>query len=120
MRIIIETIPRDKMRYDTLGDWFFRGDELVIQVADKPAPSDQYVGHYEPFLIALHELVEVRLCQARGITQEAVDAFDLSFTGDGEPGDDPAAPYRHEHRFAMIVEHMMAHEMGIVGYGSIE
>jgi len=38
---------------------------------------------------------------------------------DGEPGDLPDAPYRKEHRFAMLIEHMMAHELGIEGYVAV-
>ena len=60
------------------------------------------------------------------MTQEAVDAHDWRFQAelegklhpdDAEPGDDPRAPYRREHRFAMLMEMLMAHELGIDGYG---
>ena len=74
----------------------------------------------EGFLIALHELVEVMLCRQRGITQQAVDDFDMAFKGDGEPGDEPDAPYRREHQFANKIENMVAHEMGMAGYGDEE
>lgn len=111
--ILIETIPAASMRYDTLGDWFTdsRG-VLHIQVSDA-------VPEAERILVALHELVEVTLCQRRGISQQAVDTFDLAFDGDGEPGDDPKAPYRHEHRQAMIAEHLVADWLGITGYGEV-
>lgn len=114
-RIIFEAVPQEQQRYDTLGDWFTNADgDLVIRVTgasfDDPGVA----------LIGLHELVEVLLCRHRGITEQAVDAHDFAFTGDGEPGDSPAAPYRGEHRFAMIVEHLMALEYGIPGYGKIE
>lgn len=101
------------MRYDTLGDWFADDSGLCIQVSDEVPPDEQ-------FLMALHELVEWKLCAIRGIPQSAVDEFDLKFTGVGEPGDDPAAPYRREHRFSMLVEMLMAHEMGLLGYGKVE
>ena len=112
--ILIETIPAESMRYKpTLGDWFVDGRGVLhIQVSDA-------VPEAERILIALHELVEVTLCEQRGISQEAVDQFDFAFKGDGEPGDDPEAPYRHQHRFAMLVEHLMAREMGISGYGEV-
>jgi hypothetical protein len=74
------------------------------------------------FLIALHELVEAHLCLVRGIPQEEVDAFDLKVSNDNpdvEPGDEWGCPYREEHRFAMIVEHLVAHELGIGGWGHI-
>jgi hypothetical protein len=117
MRIVIETIPRHQMRYATVGDWFYRQNEagqveLAIQVADAPAPEDGFVGPYDPWLIALHELVEARLCAQGGVTQEAVDAFDMAFAGEGEPGDDAAAPYRRQHRQACLIEHMAAQFIG--------
>jgi hypothetical protein len=118
MRIVIETIPLDKMRYDTVGDYFEGANgELIIQVAEKPGVG--WTGPYDPRLIALHELVEALLCQQRGIGFDEVDAFDFAFKGEGEPGDDPASPYRHEHRFAAIMEHQLAYEMGVDGYGVV-
>lgn len=111
--IRIEFVPAEGMRYESLGDWFFKDNELIIQVADLGTEEEQ-------FLVALHELVEVKLCMLRGITQDQVDAFDFNFKGHDEPGDDPAAPYRKEHRFAALVEMLMAHEMGMVGYGEVK
>ena len=112
MRIIIEAVPRAQMRYDTLGDWFQDGEDLRIQVADHITPDEQ-------FLIALHEIVEVKLCIMHGVGQQQVDAFDFSFSGEGEPGDHPAAPYRKEHRQAALIEHMMASFMGLDSYGVV-
>ena len=120
MKIVIESIPHAQQRYDTWGDWWFDPDgTLQIRVSsDVPEmPTEQH-----QFLVALHELVEVRLCQERGISQEAVDTFDMSpkaLACDGEPGDLPDAPYRREHRFAMLIEHLMAHELGLTGYGEV-
>ncbi len=114
-RIIIETIPAEKQRYDTLGDWRYNENgDLIITV------SDYSVLEPSGFLIALHELVEVALCRRRGVSQDAVDNFDMAFAGEGEPGDDPGSPYRREHRFSMMIEHLVAHEMGVVGYGKVE
>jgi len=65
-------------------------------------------------LIAVHELIEALLCRAHGVTTEAVDAWDM---GPGkemdEPGDDPRAPYHREHDFALCVERLLAHEIGV-------
>jgi len=76
------------------------------------------------FLIGLHELIEVYLCKKRGITQKMVDDFDFSKSEyceeyDIEPGDMKECPYGKEHRVAMIIEHLMAHELGLTGYGVI-
>lgn len=124
MNIRIEFVPSKDQRYDTIGDWYFdaAGDLVIMVSNDDPFfPTEE-----EQILVALHELVEVLLCRKRGITQEMVDEFDMRGPGaeyckeEGiEPGDHPEAPYRREHRFAMIIEHMMAHELGLVGYGEI-
>jgi hypothetical protein len=113
MKIIIEAVPKSEMRYATWGDWFQDGDCVKIQVMDDLDPDIQ-------FLVALHELVEVKLCVMRGISQQQVDDFDMNFQGLDEPGDHPDAPYRKEHRQAMLIEHMMASFMGFSDYGRIE
>jgi hypothetical protein len=118
-RIIIETATPEEMRppYNMetglAGDWYIASDGvLVIKVTGD-------VLAREGFLYALHELIEAFLCLDRGISQQSVDAFDARFNGDGEPGDDPRAPYRQEHRFACLVEHLVAHELGMTGYGEV-
>ena len=122
-RIDIRAVPQEWQRYDTAGDWYVDGDTLDIAVTGTDLSDDQ------TFLIALHELVEAHLCRKRGITAEAVDAFDKAWIAahpgyldgtEGEPGDDPAAPYRREHRQAMLVEHLVADMLGIAGYGRVE
>jgi hypothetical protein len=102
-----------KMRYETAGDYFEKDGLLTIQIFDQGNPDHN-------FLIALHEFVEQYLTQKRGITNEQIDAFDFEYEknrqeGDdtSEPGDHPDCPYRDEHRFAMIVEQLMAHELGV-------
>ncbi|HEX5232935.1 MAG TPA: hypothetical protein VFW56_11920 [Bradyrhizobium sp.] len=103
--------PYDKIEGG--GDWLLDGATLVIR------GSGDNLDDPETLLVAIHELIEATLCRARGVTQQAVDAFDAAYEGDGEPGDDPASPYRREHRFAMIVEMMLAHELGLDGYGEM-
>jgi hypothetical protein len=134
--IRITVLPAAQMRYDTWGDWFYApgpngSRTLHIQISDVVPKENQ-------FLIAFHELVEVKLCEARGITQKQIDDFDMvkwpeiikgesadgltasvGWTHDDEPGDHPEAPYRREHRFAMLLEHMMAHELGVYPYGNV-
>ena len=121
-RIIIEAVPADKMRLeayreDGFGDWFVdpgNGD-IHIRVAGADVWDQEGA-----FLVALHELCEARLCFKAGVTQGAVDVFDSAFTGEGEPGDDPAAPYQRQHRAACMIEHMMALFLGRWDYGRIE
>ncbi len=100
-RIIIQTIPHENQRYHTVGDWFRRDGDLIINV------SEMKDGRYE-LLVAVHELIEVLVCEHRGITQQEVDKFDMSFNGEHEPGDDPNSPYYKEHGLASAVERMLA------------
>ena len=109
MRIIVESIPRSQMRYDTEGDWFLRGKVLYIQVPDDLPPD-------EAWLIAMHEMVEVKLCHEAGITEKQVDDFDFAFEGEGEPGEAPGCPYAVQHRDAMIIESALATMLGVRGY----
>jgi hypothetical protein len=66
------------------------------------------------FLLALHELVEALLCKETGVSQAAVDAFDVEYEkrrkpgDDSEPGDAAGAPYRREHVIASVTEHLAA------------
>jgi hypothetical protein len=113
MKIQLRTIPHSEQRYETVGDWENLPDgSLRISVSDMG--NDDYA-----FLVAIHELVEVWLCNKRGITDEAVSAFDIEYEknrpeGDeSEPGDHPDAPYRKEHFFATNIERMIALELGV-------
>lgn len=113
MKILIETIPHKEQCYNTPGDWRRDADgALRIKVSEE-------IGDKFAFLVALHELIEVTLCEERGITCEAVDKFDTAFertrpkNDDSEPGDAPDAPYKKEHFFATSIERLMCAEMGI-------
>lgn len=120
-RIVIEAVAPHEMRpqyqdADGCGDWHFgKEGDLVVRVSTSTDLAD-----HQTFLFGLHEMIEAVLCLERGISQEAVDAFDAAFIGDGEPGDDPAAPYRREHRQACLVEFMVADMFDIEGYGTME
>jgi hypothetical protein len=111
MKIIIETIPHMKQPYSTCGDWRRDADgTLRINVS-------QEIGDRYAALVALHELVEVLLCEARGISTKSVDEFDIeyeklrakSLTLDtSEPGDNRFAPYENEHCIATGIERIVA------------
>jgi hypothetical protein len=104
--IVIEAIPAAAQRYDTAGDWFYNSiGELRIFVNEASDPRYS-------FLIALHELVEVKLCEQAGITQEMVDEFDLNYKGD-DPGADSKAPYHVQHNHATAVEKYVAEALGV-------
>lgn len=113
MKIIIETIPHETHRYTTVGDWFYDPDgTLRIKVSDLQDWKREA-------LVAVHELVEVLLCKAQGVSQQDVDKFDLDFEqarlegNEAEPGDDPNAPYKKQHCLATSVERLLAAEMGV-------
>jgi len=119
MRIVIRSVPHWKQRYDTAGDYYETGywsveggseeglDVVVSELADRR----------EMLLVAIHELVEWALCEARGITNKQIDDFDLSFdpkNDDGvEPGDSPRAPYYRQHQIASGIERMLAAELNV-------
>lgn len=101
------------MRYPTCGDYFENDGMLNIEIFDQG--NEDHI-----FLIAIHELVEQYLTKKRGITNEQIDEFDFEYEKNrskddrgSEPGDAIDCPYRNEHRFATIVEQMLAHELGI-------
>lgn len=114
LNIHIKTIPDTEQRYDTSGDYQKQDDgSLLITV------SDMQDSRHE-FLIALHELVESYLCEQRGVTIEAIDAFDMEYEKNrapddqtSEPGNHPDAPYHREHMFAIEIEKKMAEELGV-------
>lgn len=133
MKIIIETIAHETQRYPTVGDWYYEGETLHVKVSDL---GNERMNQ----LVAVHELIEVLLCQHAGISQAAVDEFDIAFEKNREdrmfeasksvsepgvtcaeeqmisieePGDDISAPYRKQHCFATAVERMMAAEMDV-------
>ncbi len=63
--------------------------------------------------VAVHELVEMLLCRADGVDPREVDAFDMAYTGDGEPGDNPYAPYHEQHCIALEVEQILIQALGV-------
>ncbi len=111
-KIDIQAIPHSSQRYETAGDYYETKDGLKIRVSLMDDPR------YE-FLIALHELVEAKLCEHRGVQIADIDAFDFAFEagrmpGDTtEPGDDVNAPYFKEHQVATIIERLVAGELGV-------
>lgn len=113
MKIVIETIPHNQQRYETVGDWDF-DDEGNLRIRVSETGSLEYNQ-----LIAIHEIVEAILCYKNGIPGFVLDDFDKDFitTGDGfgtlEPGDSPSSPYRTEHCFASAVERLVCAAMGV-------
>jgi hypothetical protein len=106
-RVIITTIPPEKTRYRTVGDWKFESPSvLVIEIAD----SGSWIFN---LLVGVHELIEAFLCTAMGITQKQVDKFDFAHESDDDPGEHPKAPYHAQHMLAMSVEMLLSVALGV-------
>lgn len=114
LKIRISTIPHDTHRYPTVGDWFFNPANKSLEIK----VSDMNNWRFE-FLVALHELIEVMLCQDKGISQQQVDNFDIAYEKKrkaddySEPGDDLHAPYHKQHQIATLIEKFICAEMDI-------
>ena len=105
--ITVKVIPHSKQRYDTSGDYWIdkRG---TIQVRISKSRNRRHEA-----LLLIHELTEMFLCMDRRVSFKAIDRFDMRFEGEGEPGDDPKAPYYSQHRFATRVERLLAKELQV-------
>jgi len=99
--ILIDVIPHKKQRYETVGDWQYSGDSILVTVSD--TGNVQY-----NMLIAIHEVVEAIACRLVGVPQDEVDLFDFAYAGSGEPGDQFDCPYYWEHQLATLVERAAA------------
>jgi hypothetical protein len=106
LNVRIKTIPKEKHRYPTLGDYYYEGDQLTVVVSEMANPTNE-------MLVAIHELVEAYLCEQKGIPFESIDQFDHGFEGEDEPGDDPNAPYYWQHQVASLVERLLTQHVGI-------
>ena len=109
----ILTIPHHWQEYETVGNWKFgRNGGLLVLV------SDMQNEKYE-FLIGLHEMIEAYLCKKANIKESDVTAFDIEFEKNrpegnvDEPGNDPKAPYYHQHLFATEVERALAKALSV-------
>lgn len=106
MRIIVEFLPKEEMRYDTAGDYWRRDDVLTFQVRD----TDSSIYNR---LVLIHEMVEQLLTEHAGIHDGEIDEYDMAFEGAGEPGDALDCPYHTQHSIATGIERMLC---GILGF----
>lgn len=111
--IQIKTIKHSKQRYSTCGDWLIHGNTLTIYVSEM-------CDWRKEALVAVHELIETLCCKNKGVSQKEVDLFDMDYEANrhpsdltSEPGDDPAAPYHVQHKFASIIERMLAEQLEV-------
>lgn len=112
-----KVIPHKEQRYETCGDyWVDEKGVQQVRVSKMPNPDFE-------FLVLMHELTELYLCQKRGIKEEDITNFDVEFEhirtvhpdviGEQEPGHMVSAPYHKEHCFAEKIEKLLAEELGV-------
>lgn len=108
MKIVIETIPQDHQRYPTCGD-YWKDPDGTLQVRVSAMGNSDY-----EWLVAVHELIEQKLTEKAGITNEQIDAFDMGIGADlDEPGEDDRAPYHKQHMTAYGIEIVLSAELGV-------
>ena len=116
-KIIIRPIAPENQRYPTVGDWLYdaESDTLEIRVS-------RMADYRSEMAVAIHELFEAVQCQEASVSETDVTAFDLQFEAErnegkhgdtDEPGDDPRAPYRDQHRAATEVERQVCGASGL-------
>lgn len=107
--VVLKSIPHDNHRYATAGDYFHNGTEWVIRTSD--------LGDWRfNCLLQIHELVELVLTQAGGVSEKAITAFDRGYYRthpDEEPGDCPHCPYHRQHLQAEIIERALCEFLGL-------
>ena len=115
MKLDIQTIPHKQQRYDTVGDYFYKGNSLKIRI------SQMHDERFE-WLVLIHELIEYVLISLAGVPIEKIDEFDKEFEenrencqwgNEIEPGNDRLAPYYEQHQAANIVERVAAYVLGV-------
>lgn len=112
MNVIIKVINENEHRPHISGaDWFFDSNgDLQVRVS-------KLSDWRREMCLAFHEAVEAVLCKHNGVSQQAVDDFDYQYdqdhSSDINAGDDPLAPYEHEHSLATAVERILAAELRV-------
>jgi len=109
MKGSFKTIPHNKQRYDTAGDYFLKKNGSRKFFISELGNEDYN------FLILIHEMIEFHLTEKRGIEEPYIAKFDMEYKGGfpDNPGDDPNAPYHREHIFAEYIESLVAKELGV-------
>lgn len=112
MNVTIKVIPEHEHRSGISGaDWFFdQNGDLQVRVS-------KLSDWRREIILGFHEAVEAVLCAHNGVSQSAVDDFDARYdaehSSDLNAGDDPLAPYQHEHTLATAVERILAAELRV-------
>jgi hypothetical protein len=97
--IIIRFVPQSQQTYETLGDYWDKGDHVLFHISD--TGNDNYNR-----AIMHHELWEYFEMIKRGVTAEDTCVFDIANPNADDPGMLPDAPYHREHCQADVIERM--------------
>ena len=101
-------IPHDCQRYNTEGDYGIDGSTIWVTLSKMKNP-------YSPWLVFVHELVEIILCMKDGVDFKDIDKFDM--VGDGRHSTDPGlmtqAPYHKQHLNAVKIEKKVCKMLGL-------
>jgi len=119
--ITIKSIPHNRQKYETVGDYWKNKDGSIDYRVSI------FGDEYMQLAVILHELIESFLCKKRKISWKKIDAFDIAYErarAEGkkyapcgckiqeEPGNDKHSPYHREHLFATKLEKMFIKELG--------
>ncbi len=107
--ILIDFVKHSDQRYDTCGDW----KDIDMQPYEARVRVSIMKDWRFMVLIAVHELCEWAICKQQHVTEQQVDAFDLSWKGRGEPGDAPYAPYHRAHQIATRIEKILSDALDV-------
>jgi hypothetical protein len=104
-QIVIKKVPKNKIRNDSVGDYFRRPKGLEIRVADV-GDADYEKG------VMIHEMIESLLADKRKINFSKITKWDKKkLNKKGEPGEMKGAPYFKEHAVANLVENILVKEL---------
>lgn len=103
-KISCKVISHKKQRYDTFGDYWWKGDNWEFRISELTPEAE--------LAVLIHELVEFFLTNREGIKEEDITAFDIR-SGLRDPGDCPDAPYYFQHKAAEKVEMAVIEALGM-------
>ena len=108
MKIEMNIKPFNKLRWKTLGDYYYvkKTDTVVIEAAD----TGNFVFN---MLILQHELNEYMLTTAKGIKESDIKAFDEAHPNDDDPGLLTGAPYMAQHAICDAFDRILLSHLGM-------
>ena len=126
--IEVNAIAHEDQRYASWADWEIdEQGRITISVSDVSRQAEVTDRRYL-HLAAIHELVEMLVCEHQGISHGDVDAFDMDYEArrmrgerlaacgceiTDDPGSDKHAPYKAAHHAAELVEYGLARLLGV-------